>query len=83
MNPDLVAGATQLEEFREMFRGSPVKRAKLGGLRRNAVIAMANSGDESFLPLLQQLCSDEDAVVAEHARWGANSYSPSAIFTRK
>jgi epoxyqueuosine reductase len=59
------------DEFREMFRGSPVKRAKLSGLRRNAVIAMANSGDESFLPLLQQLCSDEDAVVATHARWGA------------
>jgi epoxyqueuosine reductase len=73
VNPDL-ASLAQLrpEEFRQLFRGSPVKRAKLSGLRRNAVIAMANSGNEHYLSLLQQLCSDEDAAVAEHARWGAN-----------
>ena len=33
------------EEFRETFRGSPVRRAKRAGLRRNAVIAMGNSGE--------------------------------------
>ena len=85
VNPDL-ARLAQLtpEEFRDMFRGSPVKRAKLGGLRRNAVIAMANSGDERFLPLLQQLCCDEDAMVAEHARWGAKHLlSSDAILCRK
>jgi epoxyqueuosine reductase len=60
-----------IEEFREVFRGSPVKRAKLSGLRRNVVIAMANSGDSRFLPILQQLSNDEDAVIAEHARWAA------------
>ena len=57
------------EEFREVFRGSPVRRAKLSGLRRNAVIAMGNSGDEKFLPTLKKLSEDPDAVVAEHARW--------------
>jgi epoxyqueuosine reductase len=57
------------EEFREVFRGSPVRRAKLSGLRRNAVIAMGNSGDEKFLPTLTKLCEDLDPVVAEHARW--------------
>ena len=57
MNPDLEwLAQLSVEEFREMFRGSPVKRAKLSGLRRNVVIAMANSGDERFLPILQQLC---------------------------
>ena len=30
------------ENFRETFRGSPVKRTKLAGLRRNAVVAMGN-----------------------------------------
>jgi len=34
------------------------------------VIAMANSGDLAFLPILQQLSNDEDKLVAEHARWG-------------
>ena len=57
------------EEFRARFRGSPVRRAKLSGLRRNAVIAMGNSGDRKFVPTLQQLRADEDAIVAESAEW--------------
>jgi len=55
------------EEFRETFRGSPVKRTKLSGLRRNAVIAMGNSCSPYFFPLLQRLTADEDPVVAEAA----------------
>jgi epoxyqueuosine reductase len=57
------------EEFREVFRGSPIRRAKLAGLRRNAAIAMGNSGDKRFMPTLTALCEDPDLVVAEHARW--------------
>jgi epoxyqueuosine reductase len=59
----------QPEEFRKVFRGSPVQRTKLSGLRRNAVIAMGNSGDKKFVPTLRKLCEDSDTVVAEHARW--------------
>src|SRR5208283_2685920 len=59
----------QPEEFREVFRGSPVRRAKLSGLRRNAVIAMGNSGDKKFVPTLKKLCENSDPVVAQHARW--------------
>lgn len=58
------------EEFRERFRGSPVRRAKRSGLRRNAVIAMGNSGDRKFVPLLEELSADEDEVVGESAAWG-------------
>jgi epoxyqueuosine reductase len=57
------------EEFQEKFRGSPIRRAKLSGLRRNAVIAMGNSCDRKFLPTLKKLSEDPDPVVAEHARW--------------
>jgi len=57
------------EEFRRTFHGSPVRRAKCKGLRRNAVIAMANSGDRKFLPLIEKLAADEDEVVAESAAW--------------
>ena len=57
------------EEFRKTFRGSPIRRAKRTGLRRNAVIAMGNSGDATFLPDLRKLAQDEDLIVAEHARW--------------
>src|SRR5579863_2030919 len=71
VNPDLEwLAKLSVEEFREVFRGSPVKRAKRDGLRRNVAIAMANSGDERFLPMLRELSEDPDAMVAEHARWG-------------
>lgn len=59
----------QQEEFTKVFRGSPIRRAKLAGLRRNAVIAMGNSGDKKFLPTLDRLSGDGDQVVAQHATW--------------
>jgi epoxyqueuosine reductase len=59
------------EDFRQRFRGSPIRRAKHSGLRRNAVVAMGNSGDRRFVPMLEKLTADEDSVVAEHARWAA------------
>jgi epoxyqueuosine reductase len=59
----------QAEEFRAVFRGSPVRRAKLSGLRRNAAIAMGNSGSAKFVLTLKKLVEDADPVVAEHARW--------------
>ena len=76
VNPALewLAGITS-EEFREKFRGSAVRRAKRSGLRRNAVIAMGNSGDRRFEPLLENLKSDEDDVVAESAGWAAKRLS--------
>jgi len=71
VNPDLEwLAQLSVEEFREIFHGSPVKRARFNGLRRNVAIVMANSGDKRFLAILEQLSKDEDAVVAEHARWG-------------
>ncbi|MBZ5720849.1 MAG: tRNA epoxyqueuosine(34) reductase QueG [Acidobacteriia bacterium] len=57
------------DEFRERFRGSPLRRAKRSGLRRNAVTAMGNSGNRDFLPLLEKLAADDDPLVAESARW--------------
>jgi epoxyqueuosine reductase len=69
-----LAGMTA-EEFREKFCGSALRRAKRSGLRRNAVIAMGNSRDRRFGPLLEKLRADEDAVVAESAEWAANKLS--------
>jgi len=57
------------EEFKRTFRESPVRRAKRAGIRRNSVIAMGNSGDAKFLPVLEKLAGDEDEVVAESAEW--------------
>jgi epoxyqueuosine reductase len=55
--------------YRDTFRGSPIKRAKFAGLKRNIAIAMGNSGNKEFVPLLETMAADADAVVAEHAQW--------------
>ena len=56
VNPDLEwLASLSLEEFREVFRGSPVKRARSNGLRRNVAIALGNSDEERFFPILQEL----------------------------
>ncbi|HEY6369448.1 MAG TPA: tRNA epoxyqueuosine(34) reductase QueG [Candidatus Sulfotelmatobacter sp.] len=57
------------EEFREAFRGSPIRRTKRSGLRRNAAIAMGNSGNKELLPLLDRLATDDDQSVSESAQW--------------
>jgi epoxyqueuosine reductase len=73
VNPalDWLAGMSA-EEFRKKFRGSAIRRTKRSGMRRNAVIAMANSGQRRFVPQLEKLACDEDPVVAESARWALN-----------
>jgi epoxyqueuosine reductase len=70
VNPSLewISGMN-IEEFRRTFRASPLKRAKLKGLLRNAAIAMGNSGEQTYLPRLRELAQHEDPAVAEHARW--------------
>jgi epoxyqueuosine reductase len=79
VNPSLEWLATITEEeFRATFKGSPIKRTKRSGIRRNAVIALGNTGDPSWLPLLEKLAKDEDTVVAEHARWAAAKIRESA-----
>ena len=57
------------EEFRERFRGSPIKRTKRSGLRRNTLIAIGNSGDRSLLPIAERACGDADPVISESAHW--------------
>jgi epoxyqueuosine reductase len=69
-HPDLRRLARMDEAtYREQFRGSPVRRAKRAGLRRNVAVAMGNSGNREFAPDLKTLAADDDPVVAEHARW--------------
>src|SRR5579864_4734576 len=70
VNPDLEwLAEMSAEEFREVFRGSPIRRTKRSGLRRNTAIAMGNSENREFLPLLDQLAGDEDQSVRECADW--------------
>jgi epoxyqueuosine reductase len=56
-------------EFRSMFRGSPVTRAKYSGFLRNVATAMGSLARPEFREPLDRLAQSADAMVAEHARW--------------
>jgi epoxyqueuosine reductase len=66
-----LADLLQLDDpaFRALFAGSPIKRIGRNRMVRNAAIAAGNSGLAELVPHLQALVGDEDAVVAEAARW--------------
>jgi len=57
------------ESFGRLFFGSPIKRAKLDGMRRNIAVAMGNSRLRRFLPKLTEWKRNEDPVLAEAAAW--------------
>jgi epoxyqueuosine reductase len=57
-------------EFRQMFRGTPVTRARYRGFLRNVAVAMGNARRERFRSPLEKLAQHEDPLVAEHALWG-------------
>ncbi|MCU1285780.1 MAG: hypothetical protein JWO13_2130 [Acidobacteriales bacterium] len=63
------------EEFNQTFRGAPLKRAKYEGIRRNAAVAMGNSGNREFVPQLREMADDPDENIAEHARWALEKLS--------
>ena len=56
-------------EFRDMFRGSSVSRARYSGFLRNVAVAMGNSGLAMFLAPLEKLAACHDPLVSEHAVW--------------
>ena len=57
-------------EFREMFRDSPIPRARYNGFLRNVSIAMGNARQEKFRAPLEKLAGWPEPMVAESARWG-------------
>lgn len=64
------------DEFRRVFRGSPVKRTKWRGMLRNACVALGNSRiqleNQAYARIvlrLEELAHCDDAMIAEHAEW--------------
>ncbi|HXJ47421.1 MAG TPA: tRNA epoxyqueuosine(34) reductase QueG [Candidatus Dormibacteraeota bacterium] len=64
------------EEYREVFRGSAMKRAKWRGILRNACNALGNAGlqsdtegGERIVATLARLATSDDETVSESAQW--------------
>ncbi len=57
------------EEFRTRFRHSPVKRAKLEGMQRNAAVALGNIDDMAAVPALMRALWSATPLVRGHAAW--------------
>jgi epoxyqueuosine reductase len=69
-------GSLSEEEFRSIFRDSPIKRAKWKGLLRNVCNALGNSqfvkgsaAEKRVVQLLSRLAASEEPVIAESAQW--------------
>jgi epoxyqueuosine reductase len=60
-------------EFERQFNGSPVRRAGFQGLLRNVAIAMGNSGQHRFVPLLQSWTAAADEGLRAAARWALSN----------
>ncbi|MEP6808789.1 MAG: tRNA epoxyqueuosine(34) reductase QueG [Chthoniobacterales bacterium] len=57
------------EEFRVLFRHSPIKRIKRRGLLRNVCVALGNVGTVDDIAALERAARDAEPLIAEHAAW--------------
>jgi len=55
--------------FRQMFRGSPIKRIGRDRFLRNVLIAIANSGEPALLTAVKPLLTDPSPLVRAMAVW--------------
>ena len=57
------------ETFSKIYKNSPIKRAKLNGLKRNVCVALGNSGDSRAIEPLSKILKNSDSVLKIHAAW--------------
>ncbi len=58
------------QEFKQIFKDSPVLRTKREGLIRNAICVAVNTGFKDLLPLVEKLAKEDNSeVVRNTASW--------------
>ena len=56
-------------EFSVSFKGSPMKRAKLPAMKRNAAVVLGNVGTADDVDVLTRALDGDEPLVREHAAW--------------
>ncbi|WP_218160983.1 tRNA epoxyqueuosine(34) reductase QueG [Albimonas pacifica] len=68
--------------FREVFRGSPIKRIGRGRFLRNVMVAVGNSGLAEMIPVAEARLDDPEPLVRGHAVWALSRLSPARLRAR-
>src|SRR5690554_1116831 len=73
-----LAELVQLDDagFRSLFAGSPIKRIGHARFLRNVLIAIGNSADQDFVPLVEARLDAEEALVRGAAVWALRRLAP-------
>ncbi|MFL5925926.1 MAG: tRNA epoxyqueuosine(34) reductase QueG [Gaiellaceae bacterium] len=58
-------GAALVSDYDRLY----VPRNDVRWLRRNALVALGNTGADDHVPLLERYADDDDELLAEHASW--------------
>jgi epoxyqueuosine reductase len=69
--------------FRALFSGSPIKRIGRDRFVRNVLIAIGNSGDAGFVPLVRARLDDGAPLVRGAAAWALSRLDRAAAITAR
>ena len=61
--------AMSQEEFSAAFKGSPIKRAKLRSVKRNAAVVLGNVGNTDDIDLLTRAAHVAEPLMRDQAAW--------------
>ena len=69
--------------FREVFRGTAIRRIGRDRFVRNVMIAIGNSGEPGLLPVVTERLGDASPLVRAMAVWALSRLAPPAEFARR
>ena len=67
-----------VEEFSAAFKGSPMKRATLPAMKRNAAVVLGDVGTAYDVEALTRALDDPEPLAREHAAWALDRVSRSS-----
>ncbi len=70
------------DSFRQKYGETPLSRPKLKGLVRNSLLAMGNSREAVYRPILEEFAANPDPILSEQAAWSLARISESPLEAR-